>query len=102
VLNKGAISQYIARPAEETPPLLTGADVQGATGLTGETIGGYARDRKALVINFNAPIVEWDSTINAEDPQDVVNTVSETIEGAASRAIQIALLGATGKMGTRF
>lgn len=103
MLNKGAISQYIARPTEEAvPPPLTGADVQGATGLAGETIGGYARDRKALVINFNAPIVEWDSTINAEDPQDVVNTVSETIEGATSRAIQIALLGATGKMGTRF
>lgn len=100
--NKGAISQYIARPTEATPPPLTGVDVQGATGLTGETVGGYARDRKALVINFNAPIVEWDSTINAEDPQDVVNTVSETIEGATSRAIQIALLGATGKMGTRF
>ena len=75
---------------------------EGLTEQTGEAISGYGSDRKSLVINFNAPIVEWDSTINADDPQDVVNTVTETIEGAASRAIQIALLGATGTMSSRF
>ena len=74
----------------------------GLTEQTGEAISGYGSDRKSLIINFNAPIVEWDSTINADDPQDVVNTVTETIEGAASRAIQIALLGATGTMSSRF
>ena len=68
----------------------------------GEAISGYGADRKSLVINFNAPIVEWDSTINTDDPDDVVSAVSETIEGAATRAIQIALLGATGTMSSRF
>ena len=68
----------------------------------GSDISGFGRDRKALTINFNAPIVDWDSNITTGDPQDVVNEVSETIEGAASRAIQIALLGASQKMTTRF
>lgn len=79
---------------------LYGLGADGAS--SGEAISGYGSDRKSLVINFNAPIVEWDSTINADDPQDVVNTVTETIEGAASRAIQIALLGATGTMSSRY
>lgn len=71
-------------------------------GSNGEAISGYGMDRKSLTINFNQPIVKWDSSIYADDPQDVVNTVSETIEGAAARAIQIALLGATGTMSTRY
>lgn len=70
--------------------------------MNGSDISGFGRDRKALTINFNAPIVDWDSNITTGDPQDVVNEVSETIEGAASRAIQIALLGASQKMTTRF
>lgn len=70
--------------------------------VDGTSISGYGRDRKALTINFNAPIVEWDSTINTDDPNEVVQEVSTNIEGAASRAIQIALLGATGKMTTRW
>lgn len=78
------------------------ASLTADAAMSGEAISGYGSDRKSLVINFNAPIVEWDSTINADDPQDVVNTVSENIEGAASRAIQIALLGATGTMSSRF
>ena len=83
-----------------TPELLTQLGLGGSP--SGEAISGYGSDRKSLTINFNAPIVEWDSTINADDPQDVVNTVTETIEGAASRAIQIALLGATGTMSSRY
>lgn len=71
-------------------------------GADGSSMAGYGRDRKALTINFNAPIVEWDSTINTDDPNEVVQEVSASIEGAASRAIQIALLGATGKMNTRW
>jgi hypothetical protein len=96
---KGLINEINNTKAPSTAPL-TG--LVGGEGLTGEDISGFGRDRKSLTINFNAPIVEWDSTINADDPQEVVNTVSETIEGAATRAIQIALLGATGKMDTRF
>lgn len=67
----------------------------------GSSMAGYGRDRKALTINFYAPIVEWESTINTDDPNEVVQEVSTSIEGAASRAIQIALQGATGKMNIR-
>lgn len=90
--------------AKETAKLnrTTALTSLGGEDLDGDSISGYGKDRKALTINFNAPIVDWDSTINTDDPQDVVNQVSENIEGAASRAIQIALLGATGKMNTRW
>lgn len=103
-INRGAISQYIARPSDDTLPPLTGADFKDGAGLTpgGTSVGGYGRDRKALVINFNAPIVEWDSTINTDDPNEVVQEVSASIESAASKAIQIALRGATGKMNQRW
>lgn len=70
--------------------------------FTGDDIGGYGRDRKALIINFNDAIVKWDSTIESSQPQDVVNEVADNIEGIASRAIQVALLGASQKMTTRF
>lgn len=68
----------------------------------GSDLSGYGRDRKALVINFQAPIVQWDSTINTDDPQDVVNEVTNTLEQGVSRAIQIALLGATRSMNQSF
>lgn len=74
----------------------------GGAGNDGSGINGYNRDCRSLVINFNAPIVKWDSTINTDDPQEVVNEVADTIEGGASRAIQIALLGASQKMNTRW
>lgn len=74
----------------------------GGTSASGSDLSGYGRDRKALVINFQAPIVQWDSTINTDDPQDVVNEVANTLEQGVSRAIQIALLGATGKMSQSF
>lgn len=75
---------------------------EGGAGDDGSDVSGYNRDRRSLVINFNAPIVKWDSTINTDDPQEVVNEVADTIEGGASRAIQIALLGASQKMNTRW
>lgn len=68
----------------------------------GSDLSGYGRDRKALVINFQAPIVQWDSTINTDDPQDVVNEVADTLEQGVSKAIQIALLGATGRLSPNF
>lgn len=74
----------------------------GGTQVSGSDLSGYGRDRKALVINFQAPIVQWDSTINTDDPQDVVNEVANTLEQGVSRAIQIALLGATGRMSQSF
>lgn len=69
---------------------------------TASDLTGFNRDRRSLEIHFHDAIVEWNSTINTDDPQDVVNEVSNTIEGAASRAIQIALLGASQKMNTRW
>ena len=84
-----------------------GSTTLGLRGLNGTTplgddIGGYGRDRKALIINFNDAIVKWDSTIESSQPQDVVNEVADNIEGITSRAIQVALLGASQKMTTRF
>lgn len=79
-------------------------NVQGGAGAepAGSDLTGFNRDRRSLEIHFHDAIVEWNSTINTDDPQDVVNEVSNTIEGAASRAIQIALLGASQKMNTRW
>lgn len=74
----------------------------GYDAITGSDLTGFNRDRRSLEIHFHDAIVEWNSTINTDDPQDVVNEVSNTIEGAASRAIQIALLGASQKMNTRW
>lgn len=68
----------------------------------GSKVTGYNKDRRSLEIHFHAPIVEWNSEINTDSPQEVVNAVANNIEGAASRAIQIALLGASQKMSTRF
>lgn len=72
------------------------------TAPAGSDLTGFNRDRRSLEIHFHDAIVEWNSTINTDNPQEVVNEVSETIEGAASRAIQIALLGASQKMNTRW
>lgn len=79
-------------------------NVQSGAGAepAGSDLTGFNRDRRSLEIHFHDAIVEWNSTINTDDPQDVVNEVSNTIEGAASRAIQIALLGASQKMNTRW
>lgn len=80
--------------------------VSPKTGLpevgAGDDISGYGRDRKALIINFNQPIVEWTSTIESTQPEDVVNEVADNIEGMTSRALQIALLGASSRMTTNW
>lgn len=68
----------------------------------GSKLGGFNKDRRSLEIHFHAPIVEWNSEINTDDPKEVVDAVANNIEGAASRAIQIALLGASQKMSTRW
>lgn len=68
----------------------------------GSKFGGFNRDRRSLEIHFHAPIVEWNSEINTDNPKEVVDAVANNIEGAASRAIQIALLGASQKMSTRW
>lgn len=78
------------------------ATPMGYGAVTGSDLSGFNRDKRNLEIHFHAPIVEWDSTINTDDPQAVVDEVSETIESAASRAIQIALLGASSKMTSRW
>jgi hypothetical protein len=97
------MSKVYAGLSSLSPEQLALAGFSGSqSGADGTSMAGYGRDRKALTINFNAPIVEWDSTINTDDPNEVVQEVSASIEGAASRAIQIALLGATGKMNTRW
>lgn len=68
----------------------------------GSSIKDFNKDRRSLEIHFHAPIVEWNSEINTDDPKEVVDAVANNIEGAASRAIQIALLGASQKMSTRW
>ena len=79
-----------------------GGLASGAMPTTGDDISGYGRDRKALIINFNQPIVEWTSTIESTQPEDVVNEVADNIEGMTSRALQIALLGASSRMTTNW
>lgn len=74
----------------------------GGASATGDDIRGFNRDRRSLEIHFHDAIVKWDSTIVTDDPQEVVDEVADNIEGAASRAIQIALLGASQKASTRW
>ena len=95
---------FVAERIAEAIKSPTFENVQGGAGAepAGSDLTGFNRDRRSLEIHFHDAIVEWNSTINTDDPQDVVNEVSNTIEGAASRAIQIALLGASQKMNTRW
>lgn len=96
------VSSAIAE-ATKSPDLgIPAATPMGYGAVTGSDLSGFNRDKRNLEIHFHAPIVEWDSTINTDDPQAVVDEVSETIESAASRAIQIALLGASNKMTSRW
>jgi hypothetical protein len=81
---------------EASAPQLAGLSAGG--GVTGDDIKGYNRDRRSLEIHFHDAIVEWNSTINTDNPEEVVQEVSSTIEDATSRAIQIAILGASQKM----
>lgn len=99
-----AWNSFVNERIAELTKSATFDDFGGGAGTepTGSDLTGFNRDRRSLEIHFHDAIVEWNSTINTDNPQEVVNEVSETIEGAASRAIQIALLGASQKMNTRW
>lgn len=71
-------------------------------GADGNDLTGMNRDRRALEIHFHDKLVEWNSTITTNSPQEVVSEVADEIEGLTSRAIQIALLGASNKAGSRW
>lgn len=68
----------------------------------GEDLTGFNRDRRALEIHFHDKLVEWNSTIKTDDPQQVVNEVADTMDQLVAAAIQQALLGSTDKMAARF
>lgn len=91
----GAITSAIEK--EASAPQLAGMSAVSG-GAMGDDIKGYNRDRRSLEIHFHDAIVEWNSTINTDNPEEVVQEVSSTIEDATSRAIQIAILGASQKM----
>lgn len=94
----GAFSAALEE-AKNAPKIVGG---QSSTAAMGADISGFNKDRRSLEIHFHDAIVEWNSTITTNDPQEIVNEVAENIEGAASRAIQIALLGASQKMDTNW
>ena len=94
----GAITSAIEK--EKNAPKIVGG--QGSTAALGDDVSGFNRDRRSLEIHFHDPIVEWNSTITTNDPEEIVTEVADNIEGAASRAIQIALLGASQKMETNW
>jgi len=69
----------------------------------GDDLSGFNRDRRHLEINFNAPLVQMgDTTITSTDPVGVATEIGENIESMISHGIQVALLGATQKMNTRW
>lgn len=63
----------------------------------GKDLTGFNRDRRALEIHFHDKLVEWNSTIKTDDPQQVVNEVADTMDQLVAAAIQQALLGSTDK-----
>lgn len=73
-----------------------------SNGDYGDSLTGNNRDRRNLEIHFHAPIVELTQNIEATDPQGTVDEVADNIEMVASAAIQKALLGASGKMASRW
>lgn len=80
---------------------LTGTGGTGVTG-SGADLSGFNKDRRNLEIHFHDAIVKWDSTIVASDPQETQTEIKDSLEQLTSEAIQKALLGATGKMNSRF
>lgn len=83
--------------------LLSGGKIPtDAGGKDGSDLTGFNKDRKALEIHFHAPIVEWNNTMEATNPEETVEAVGENIERLASAAIQKALLGASQKMSSRW
>lgn len=101
-LDMGAVMAEFAKAidAQKAEPKIVGG--QGSTAALGDDVSGFNRDRRSLEIHFHDPIVEWNSTITTNDPEEIVTEVADNIEGAASRAIQIALLGASQKMETNW
>jgi len=77
-------------------------NINGKEDPAGSDFTGMNRDRRALEIHFNAPIVEWNATIEATSPSETVQLVKENIELIAATAIQKALLGASNKMSKTF
>lgn len=71
-------------------------------GGAGDDLTGFNRDRKALEIHFHAPIVEWNSTIQAANPQETVDVIAQDVEQLMSAGMQKALLGASNKMSSRW
>lgn len=96
---KDALNDYM-----KSPKLPNYGGAGGASGGTGteDDLRGFSRDRRSLVINFNDKLVEWNSTITTDDPQEVVDDVSQNINTLVSSAIQKALLGATNTMNSRW
>lgn len=76
----------------------------GSTDSTqaGADLTGMNRDRRSLVINFNDKIAEVNNYVNGGSTSDIVRQIETNNEEAIGRAIQVALLGATGKMNARF
>lgn len=71
-------------------------------GASGDDLTGFNRDRRSLEIHFHDKLVEWNSEVVTNNPQEVVEYVADNMDQIMSAAIQRALLGATTKMGQRF
>jgi hypothetical protein len=92
------IKKYLTERSQTTKiPTYVGGKEDFGSDLT-----GFNKDRKALEIHFHAPIVEWNNTMEATNPEETVEAVGENIERLASAAIQKALLGASQKMSSRW
>lgn len=97
---RGYISRYdLANGATEK---IDGVTPTAAATEAGSDLTGYNRDRRALEIHFHAPIVEWNNTMNASNPEETVNVIAENIEQVASAGLQKALLGASNKATSRW
>lgn len=71
-------------------------------GEAGDDLKGFNRDRRSLEIHFNAPIVQWDSTINTNNAQESYDYIEEQLPELVASSIQKALLGSTNTMNNRF
>lgn len=73
-----------------------------SAGASGDDLTGFNRDRRSLEIHFHDKLVEWNSEIVTDSPQETVEYVADNMDQIVSAAIQRALLGATNKIGQRF
>lgn len=67
---------------------------------TGDDLTGNNRDRRSLIINFNAPLLQWANTVMTSEPERTVEQVRENIEEIISTGVQRAFLGVSNKVGT--